>query len=202
MLLLLVLIVLAAWLQPGLAPNSFRNLSDSKQRGNQLNITNLNIPGMICLLLYQTGIFSMGAYSCIDRSATFALTDFLLTCALFAGVTLVQYVTAQLLAFIFFDTALLNTCLRCRLEINTCLSILFYPVLLLALFSPLEGSGAITVLLLSLTGIGGGWMVWKLFRLFFRKPLAGFYILLYLCTLEIIPLAGWIFVVNILVNKV
>lgn len=202
MLFLLVLITLAAWFQKHLIANSFHNLSESKERGNQLNNTNLNMPGMICLLLYQAGIFSIAVYFCLHSKGDFTLSDYLLTCALFAITTTGQYLIAYLLAFIFFNSHLLNTYLRHRLEINTCLSLLFYPVLLFAFSSSHPNTNIIVIILLLLIVIASGLLIWKLFRLFFRKPLAYFYILLYLCTLEIIPLAGWIFVVNILVNRV
>lgn len=202
MLFLPIMFAISSWMQPGLTINSFRNLSDSKQRGNQLSNTNFNIPGIICLLIYQIGIFSMAVYTCLPHASRFACSEWLITSAIFALILLVQYLIAHLLAFIFFNRSLLDTCFRYRLEINTCLSTLFYPILLFALFYPQTNLHAIASILISLTIITEVLLLWKLFRLFFQKPLAGFYILLYLCTLEIIPLAGWIFVVNFLVNQV
>lgn len=194
MLLILGCMVLSVWLQPNIMKNSIHNLGENKLRGNQLNSTSFTFIGSGLLLLSHIMVFSLLIYLCYARQhSNFPISGYLLTCALFVGMWLMQDLLFRLVSFVFFNKEILHTYRFYRLTLHTFLTWITYPVLLLLMFTPWFGSKAVLVVLILFLVALFSLIAFKLFRLFSFGFLDYLYILLYLCTLEMLPFFGWIY---------
>lgn len=201
MLLILCCIVISVWLQPSIIKNSFHNLFENRVRGNQLYSTSFTFIGSGLLLLSQACTFAMFIY--IDYAYThhfFHITAYLLTGALFLGMWIVQDILLRFISFVFFNKEVLQTYRYYRLTLNTCFTLIIYPILLLIMFTNWIPTTSIHIIIIAILITLFILIAIKLFRLFSPKILDCFYILLYLCTLEILPYLGWIEVTRILLS--
>lgn len=130
---------------------------------------------------------------CASKRNAFFVSDYLLTCALFVGMWVLQAILFRILSFVFLNQEILHTYHYYRLTLNTFLTWIIYPVLLLLMFTPWFGSKAVLVVLILFLATLFSLIAFKLFRLFSFSFLDYLYILLYLCTLEILPFLGWIY---------
>ncbi len=194
MLLVLACMVLSVWLQPNIMKNSIHNLGENKLRGNQLNNTSFTFIGSGLLLLSHVMVFSLLLFLyCASKHNTFLFSGYLLTCALFVCMWLIQDLCFRFTAYVFLNREILHTYHYYRLTLNTFLTWIIYPVLLLLMFTPWFGAGTVAVVLILFLIALFGLIAFKLFRLFSFGFLDYLYILLYLCTLEMLPFFGWIY---------
>ena len=194
MLLCLACMILAVWLQPNIMKNSVHSLGENKLRGNQLNNTSFTFFGSGLLLLSNIMAFSLLVFLyCSGKHDTFSFSGYMLTCALFVCMWIIQDLLFRIVSFVFLNREMLRTYHYYRLTLNTFLTWIIYPVLLLMMFTPWFDSKAVSIALLMFLVTLFCLIAFKLFRLFSSGFLDYLYILLYLCTLEVLPFLGWIY---------
>lgn len=202
---LLIIYLLAEWMQPGMTQYSFHSLADPKQRGNQAyNISPTSL-GILLEVIAQTVFYALAAYTCIfilRPLPYFHAMGFLMTAVALIGVWTVKLGLWGVLCFTFFDKNTWSLFLRHRLNLNTCMVVMGYPMLLAALFLPWTSGEWFVWAALLLVIVELGLLTWKLFQLFLRHILGSLQIFLYLCTLEILPLAGWILLADLFIRLV
>lgn len=200
MVILLVLLILADRIQRGLATTAFRGLFSNKDRDSIFSESVSNRYGQIALLLYEIGITSLTLYVSMYQTGPFSFLTFLRICGIICAAAGIRYIIREVFAYIFLTPKEFRGAkYHYHILINV-YTILLYPLILPMLFVPFMTPQTNTILLsvLALSAL----ILWliKAFRLFFTNILAGFYIFLYLCTLEILPILGVVSAVRLLVN--
>lgn len=185
MFLLLLFAVLSEVFQPGvitqahvsLFAHSDRNYKESPTTFmGQVFISLFRIGTLamaLCLSLYTEGHFSFGAYAAV--------------CGLILAVLLIKMFCNGLLNFTFMLSRRNSVVYEHYANIATIVTTLLYPItlVLLRVGSPIAGQwvlGIVALLFIVMWVYRGG-------RLLISSPMAIFYFAVYMCTLEILPLA-------------
>lgn len=197
---LLVLLLLADSYMRGVIVGSFQRLFATKERDSIFSETIRNSFGQIALALYKAGIIAMMVYIIVYHGGHFGFLTWLLLLLIVVAVGGLKYAAGRLLSYIFLDKDTFPVALSYYSGLITAVTVVLYPVLLVLLFAPFVNYTTI-IITLSLAGafMLAAWC-WKAFQLFFTNLFAGFYIFLYLCTLELLPFAGILFLANSFVN--
>lgn len=153
--------------------------------------TLINFQSKLLLIILSSGIISLYLYIYFTSSDTFQITNYLfclLASIIFLGI---KYVLTNLTGFVFLDQELFRNGKEQSLIFFTFTGLLIFPILLLRIYL----SDWIDVVYFDKTAL----LIWvfmllfisfKLFQIFYHKILDFFYIMLYLCTLEILPVIG------------
>lgn len=141
------------------------------------------------LIIFAIGVFSLFAYLYVFKSTSeFYLEEY---CVLF-GVTilffLAKYILILFVGSVFIESKELKIAKFSYFNIISLVGILLYPMLVMRIYSPTNFHYLIGLMSLSICVSAYILIIIKLFQLFLRKVVASFYILLYLCTLEFLPL--------------
>jgi len=110
---------------------------------------------------------------------------FLVVTGLFFGI---KSLLIDLIGFVFLPHSTLKIAKESYYNIVSILGIILFPLLILQIYIPynLYRIPEISSLIIGIAACIA--VIIKLFQIFFHKTVASFYILLYLCTLEILPL--------------
>ncbi len=197
---LLALLVFADSYMCGVISESFKTLFATKERDSIFSETKRNTYGQLALVFYKAGIIAMMVYVIVFQQGHFSFFIWLLITLAVIVVGAIKYAAAWLLSYIFSNKQTLQTALLHYSNLITTITVLLYPIMLFILFAPFI-SHVTAVIMLALLGILSlaAWL-WKAFQLFFTKIFAGFYIFLYLCTLELLPFAGILLAANSWIN--
>ena len=187
MLLLIMILLLIEKSQRRLLLNSVKSIFTVKERESMFSELSSGILTEVFVHVYRILVIAMTIYLISYIGGTFSLLVFAELAMCVALVAVFKYVVARLLAYVYFDQRRLQVAVRQYselLSIFTVLAIipLMFSVTVFALNTTwvIIWAGALYLLFLICITI-------KLFRLFFNKKFACFYILLYLCTLELLP---------------
>ena len=197
---LAILLLLTHFIDSYTIPECFNISFKVKERSSIFTKTTLQNPWAQSLFfVFQLSILALGAQVFLQQeNAPFQFID-TLRCLLFIGLFfLLKFLVLKLLAFVFFNKSSnaalwIKTYFQC---IGAYCFILF-PVLFLYIFIPEKYTIIPVILLIANTLSVIFILIVKLFQLFFQKTLALFYLLLYLCTLEIFPVLGLISLLKI-----
>lgn len=161
----------------------------SKERSSIFNKTSIdNLEQKFYFFVFSVTSISLLAYLIFYQQGR--VFDFWIYCQ-FVAVTLifflVKYIFAKLIAYIFLDSNVVKTVMDSYLNVISFVSVLFYPLLLIYLYG--EGVTVETTSLVALIIIVLGLLLFtiKLVQIFLHKVVVSLYLLLYLCTLEILP---------------
>ena len=170
--------------------NTLKVLLNVTDRDNIFNDTALNSPSVRFLFaVLFTGVFSLFAYLYLQPEIKeFSLTGygmfFLVTALLFCA----KLLLSNVLGFVFLNHSNLKIAKKTYIDILSLLGIILYPLLVIRIYASsffdYKILDYIVLFLLLSTSL---FIIYKLIRIFFSKLVDLFYILLYLCTLEILP---------------
>jgi hypothetical protein len=185
LLLILALSRSSAWLY-----ESVVNFFQVKERSSIFsNISVDNSRSRMLLFIFSFGVFGLYAYYYIFSSKdNFHFEVYLLYAGVVAVFFILKYLISQILGYVFFDALSLKFARESYSNIVFYLGISLFPLLFFQIYGPewLNSYALTTALILCL--IACILIIIKLFQIFFKKSVAFFYIMLYLCTLEILPL--------------
>ncbi|MBR1808707.1 MAG: DUF4271 domain-containing protein [Paludibacteraceae bacterium] len=192
---LLVLLLVADFFQRGLIIGSFRSITATKERESLFSEVTKTTAGSIFIYMYEVGIVALAVYAMLFTDGSFSLWEWLIVVALVCLLSALHYLFVWLVCYVFLGKQAMQPIMLHYGNLCIVVSTLLYPLMLLVLFAPFV-SHTVALVLVSVLAVFALiiWLI-KAFRLFFTNFLAGFYIFLYLCTLEIVPLAGMVFVV-------
>ena len=143
----------------------------------------------ILLFIFNAGVFSMYCLLLYFEPGTgFHISKLILFYAVTVVFLLLKEGISRMLAFVFLDKTSFRLMHESYFNILSYLGITLFPLLTLQIYFPdnLKVYAATAGLILCImTAI---LIIIKLFQIFFHKSISFFYILLYLCTLEILPL--------------
>ena len=188
MLFLLVIVVVAEKFQPALLRSVISNLFTIKERDSHFLQSFTDIRAQILIVVYQTSIIAIATYATLFVGGKFSFLTFLCIAAIVLLLQGVKYLISRLVAYVFLDMKTFANAFRHYSNLLTACTLFAYPLLLFILFLPQMTPTAILICTILIYLFYFVCLTIKLFRLFFTNYLACFYILLYLCTLELIPL--------------
>ncbi|MCL2597011.1 MAG: DUF4271 domain-containing protein [Paludibacter sp.] len=129
--------------------------------------------------IYHLYPFAKNDFSCIKLGWIFGIT---------ASFFLIKILLNSFLAYVFFDKAGVRVTILNYLNILSVSGLFIFPLLILRIYAITQLNFYIDITTATILIISILIIVFKIFRLFFSKLIDIFYILLYLCTLEILPL--------------
>jgi hypothetical protein len=171
---------------------AFRNITKVRSRSSIFSKTTMEeYQSRFLLTFFATGVISLYLYLSLNVGKELTLTVYLLF--LLAGLVFL-FIKTQLmnfLAYVFLDSELLKTSKENYFNILYLLGFLIFPFLIIKIYFNTFIDFKIidySVIIISLSAFV--FMITKYFRIFLHKILDFFHIMLYLCTLEILPLVG------------
>lgn len=141
------------------------------------------------LLIFNSGVFSLySLFLYFEPALGFQITKFFMFYAVMMAFLIFKEGTGRMLAFVFLDKSSFRLMHESYFNTLSYLAITLFPILILQIYFPdnLKVYAATGGLILCI--IAAILIIIKLFQIFFHKSISFFYILLYLCTLEILPL--------------
>ncbi len=156
----------------------------------------------LLLLINTIGVFSLFIYSGLSQNVNASLELYAELTAITAAFIVLKYLSIHLIGFIFLTREQTRMVIVNYFRVFMLSGLLLYPVLVLKIYF-LNGLAADLFNLLALTTVALLFIFIsvKIFQIFYLKILDFFYILLYLCTLEILPYSGLFQVYELLIRN-
>jgi len=143
----------------------------------------------LLLIIFSTGVLSLYVYLIVFMATNhFSIKTYgysLILTGTFLGIKSLLF---DLIGYVFLTPASLKMAKESYFNILSILGIILFPLLILQIYIPVDYSNIPEII--SLIACFGACIlvIIKLFQIFYHKIVASFYIMLYLCTLEILPL--------------
>ena len=181
-----------------------KGLFDSKKRSVSFNKNSIDsFEQKVYFFIFSSVTVSLTAYV-LNYNVTneFGFREFFFYFMVFNIFAVIKYFISKVLEYVFFGKAVLKKIWEDYLNIFTLLSFLLYLYILLLLFSPFSFDGISTYVVSALVVLAELVFVVVLIRNFLHKIVVSLYLMLYLCTLEILPVLLLIQVFGELANYV
>lgn len=145
--------------------------------------------------VYLAGVVAMIIYLLVSKQTNnFALLDYLKVVGIVGGVLVVQYWVERFVGAVFLSMRQMDYVFESRTCVSNAVSAILWPCALFAQW--VDNVILIKVVCYVVLGIFVGVLFLKSVQFFFKNPLSIFYILLYIVSLEIVPLVVAISVVK------
>ncbi len=190
LLVLFILVVLAVVKSSEWMRESVRTFFHTKERSVYSNKnTNLQFQTRVLLTLFFTGVFSLYAFSLLFGSENgFQLLIFIKFLAVTIIFLSIKSIVTMLLGYVFLDIVSLKQARESYFKVLSFLGIALYLILVIQIYVLPTLTTYTHYVALALCVIAAILIIIKLFQIFFHKSIVSFYLMLYLCTLEILPL--------------
>jgi hypothetical protein len=155
----------------------------------------------ILFIISSTLIISLTIFTQLADNANISLNAFLIISAATLCYFILKYILIRLLGYIFTTKEKTHLCTSTLYNLMMLAGIVFLPVLTITIYF-LNGmaESLLKILLLIIFILWQLILTLKIFQFFYKKILDFVYILLYLCTLEIIPIAIMLQVYNLFIR--
>ncbi len=185
MLFLFLCAILSEYLQPGIISQSGSSLIVRTERTYKDAPTNLL--GQTLVTIFRIGTLAMALCFCFYPLGTFGFATYAAVCGLIIAVLLVKMVCNIILDYTFMLSRRFAAVYEHYANISTIAVCILYPALLVVLRidNPVVGQwllGIVTALFVIM------W-TYRAIRTFIISPISILYLTLYICTLELLPLA-------------
>lgn len=147
-------------------------------------------------ILFSIGVFSLYAFSVFQLPANeFSLHKYLFFLLATTVFFIFKLFIFNTLGYVFLDISALKIGKESYFNIISFFAILLFPLLIFELYIPIYYSRFIDTIVFFVCVSICVIVIIKLFQIFFHKKASSFYIFLYLCTLEFLPLIAlyWVF---------
>jgi len=190
LLLLFLLFIYSISRSAGQIAETVKSFLQVKERSSIFSKATVNDFRLSLLLtLFSIGVFSLYAYLLLSKTDTpFSIKTYgfvFLVTGLFMGLKSGLF---NLLGYVFLSPLTLKMGRESYFNIIAILGVSLFPFLILRIYMPPHLYYITDTISLALCVGASILVIIKLFQIFFHKTVASFYILLYLCTLEILPL--------------
>lgn len=140
------------------------------------------------ITLFTIAVFALMTYELrYQKSEGFNYIHIGRYIAIFSAYYLAKHLLFEIIGNTFFGIKLTRNYKNLYFSLMNVLALLIFPLLVLYTYQSTEWKEPIAVLSLIIVVLFYIVLIIKIFQIFYSKPLALFYIFLYLCTLEIIP---------------
>jgi hypothetical protein len=200
---LFLVLVVAFSRSPSWIADSVKKMTRNRRDTGLFSASNVHeFQTRLLLTFFSTGTIILFLYSEIYSGELFSFSSWLILMLLSGAYLLLKNLLSGLIAYVFMIHEEVKKAKIYFYSIYSFLGIFIYPFLILKLYLETPGLGSVfsfisllIVLILLLL------FVVLLFQIFYRKILDFFYILLYLCTLEILPLTGLFLAFRVILEK-
>ena len=174
----------------GLISDTIKTFFQVKERSSIFSKATVNDSRFrFFIIVFAIGVLSFYAYLIFYKTFNpFSIKQyglFLLATGLFFGLKSLIF---DLIGYVFLNPSSAKMGKDAYFNIVSFWGAVLFPILCLQIYSPEKFIGITQFLSLIISIAAAILIIIKLFQIFFRKLLASFYILLYLCTLEFLPL--------------
>jgi hypothetical protein len=181
-----------------------RSFFKIKQRSSIFIKTTLNdFQSRIFLVTFSLGVLSLFLYAVIfDSQQEFSFLVYLMLLGLSVVFFVLKYFLAEIIGYVFTDKKSMRLASESYLNLLSYLGIIQFPLLLFFIYSNENVKIICLYLSLFFLAVAAIILTIKLFQIFFDKIVVSFYILLYLCALEIAPFVFLIWLFRMIVLDV
>ena len=185
MLVLFLLAVLSEWIQRGVITQTLTSLTVHSERTYKDAPT--NTLAQLFITLFRFGTFAMAICLCF-ASEGFSFAAYAAVLGIILGVMLLKMLCNRLLDYTFQITRLFGDANEHYANILTLASVVMYVLLLI--FLRIDSEPAYRWMVGSVAALFFLLWLYRSARQFVRSPMAVLYLLLYMATLELLPMAG------------
>ena len=185
MLALLLLAILSEWLQPGIISQAHQSLVARTER--TYKDAPVNTTGQLLLSLFRIGTIAMGICLCLQTEGGMSIVSFGVVCALVLAVLVVKMLCNMLLDYTFMLRRRFASPVEHYSNIVTLVTVVLYPALLLLI--PFGTPSACRWALAAAAVLFTVLWFYRSSRIYVNSPMAVVYLVIYNCTLEVLPLA-------------
>jgi hypothetical protein len=173
-----------------LIPETIKNFFQVKERSSIFSKATVNdFQIRIFLIIFSVGVMSLYAYLQIHKPGSdFSLLIYAYTLVITAIFVVLKSLIFDVIGYVFMDQATAKMAKESYFNVFSLLGLLLFPLLIIQVYIPYNFNDLIELISLITCIIAYLLIIFKLFQIFFHKIIASFYILLYLCTLEFLPL--------------
>ena len=190
---LFALLVLAMRAYPALMTDDLPSIFRIKERSSLFGNSEGSDSRLRVLYLFFA-CCTIGLYAYVaffqNGTAEFAFTTYLGFVAVTAGFLLLKGLIIRLLCYTFFEGRTLQLSLGSYHTIVMFLGLTLFPLLAIRIYASPSVARVACIAGLVACCVAAMFVILKLFQIFYSKLLDFLYILLYLCTLEILPFAA------------
>jgi hypothetical protein len=177
---------------------------NSKERNSIFNKTSIdNFEQRVYFFIFSNTSISLFSYLVFyEQGQVFNILTYLYFFVATLFFFLTKYLASKFIAYIFLDKNTMKMVTDSYLNIVSFVALFLYPIMLIHLYASDITIGFTINASLIIIGLGLVLFAIKLVQIFLHEIVASLYLLLYLCTLEILPLIGMIQVFRYLVKYV
>jgi len=189
-LLLFFLFVFSISQSSGLILETVRTFFQVKERSSIFSKVTINyFRFRFFLISFSTGVISLYAYVLLyNPTNKFEIKEYLYLIAVTSIFFGIKALLIDLICYVFFEPRIMKMVKNSYFNIISFLGIALFPLLISFIYMPIYLRNITEYISLIICLIAGILIIIKLFQIFLHKTVASFYILLYLCTLEFLPL--------------
>jgi hypothetical protein len=201
LLVLFLLFVLSISHSSGLLSETLKTFFQVKERSSIFTKRTINhFRFQFFLIIFSIGVLSLYAYILLHQAFTpFSLEIYSYFLAILLISIGIKSIVFDLIGYVFFDSMSLKIAKENYFNILSFLGITLFPLLIIHIYAPPTFYHLTEIISLIICLIACFLVVIKLFQIFFQKIVASFYIFLYLCTLEFLPLIAIYLVYQLIV---
>jgi len=190
LLVLFFLLIYSISSSAGLIGDTIKSFFEVKERSSIFSKASVNDFRLRFFLdVFSVGVLSLYVYLIIFNPVNpFSIKTYIYLLALtgfFFGLKLLIF---DVIGYVFLSPSILKMAKESYFNIVAILGVVLFPLVILQIYIPVNFYHTIEIISLVMCLGACILVIIKLFQIFFHKTVASFYILLYLCTLEILPL--------------
>lgn len=168
---------------------SLKTIVNTKERTSIFNNTTvIDLRFRFLNIFFTVGVISLYVYIVIQPYPKYSLQEYAFLCVITSVFLLLKSFIIDLTGYVFFDKSKVKLAKESYFKILSFFGILLFIILNVRIYSIGQYVSIVDYIALILGGFALVLIILKLFQIFLYKTIASFYILLYLCTLEILPL--------------
>ena len=186
MLVLLLLAVFSEWIQPGVISQAATSLTVRPERAYKEAPT--NTIAQLFITLFRLGTLAMAVCLCMPAGDTFSLLGYAVVLGIIFGMALLKMLCNLLLDYTFQFSRKYGEIYEHYFNIFTLACVALYVLLLF--FMRIDSVAATRWMLAGVAGVFFCLWFYRSARQYVRSPKAILYLLVYMATLELLPMAG------------
>ena len=186
MLVLLIMAVLSEWLQPGVITQATTSLLFHPERAYKDAPT--RTVAQLFITIFRLGTLAMALCLCFPPESGFSFVAYMAVAGVIFCVALVKMACDLLVDYTFRITKTYGEVYEHYSNLMTLLTVVVYGLLLV--FLQIDSPVATRWMMIAVAGIFFLFWFYRSARQFVRTPVAVVYLLLYMTTMELLPMAG------------
>ena len=178
---------------------SFHMSAKLLQEKNVLSQRVSTVLDFIYLIVFSVFLYELIAYKDLPLSGTSGIRFFLILFNVMILYALFRIIMLKIMGFLFLSRSLFSEYLHNTFVVNKGLGIVLFPVVIMAHYLPDVLMPVLLIAGIAAFLIAFFWKLIRAYQIIIRRDILLFYLILYLCTLEILPLLlGYKFVISLI----